>query len=99
GLRDALVGRGHEVAVITLPYKWYPRRQIVSSALAWRLVDITVAGWRRVDVAICSKWSYFSVRHPFKVTWLLHQFRQVHDLCCTCFALTHVLYCCYSTRL
>lgn len=43
GLRDALVERGHKVAVIALPYKWYPRAQIVSSALAWRLVDITEA--------------------------------------------------------
>jgi len=79
GLRDALVERGHRVAIVALPYKWYPRRQIVSSALAWRLVDITEADERPVDVAICTKWPSYVVKHPNKVTWLVHQFRQVYD--------------------
>src|SRR6476661_6391957 len=79
GLRDALVARGHRVAVVALPYKWYPRPQIVSSAMAWRLVDITEADGQRVDVAICTKWPSYVVRHPCKVTWLVHQFRQVYD--------------------
>jgi glycosyltransferase involved in cell wall biosynthesis len=79
GLRDALVGRGHRVEVVALPYKWYPRPQIVASALAWRLVDITEADGQRVDVAICTKWPSYVVRHPCKITWLVHQFRQVYD--------------------
>ncbi len=79
GLRDALVARGHTVEVIALPYKWYPRPQIISSALAWRLVDITESDGRRVDVAICTKWPSYVVRHPCKITWLVHQFRQAYD--------------------
>jgi glycosyltransferase involved in cell wall biosynthesis len=79
GLRDALIQRGHSVAVIALPYKWYPRPQIISSALAWRLVDITEADGQPIDVAICTKWPSYVVRHPRKVTWLVHQFRQVND--------------------
>src|SRR6478735_2763474 len=80
GLRDALVERGHKVAIIALPYKWYPRSQIISSALAWRLVDITEADGQKIDLAICTKWPSYVVRHPNKVTWLVHQFRQVYDL-------------------
>ncbi len=79
GLRQALLERGHKVAVIALPYKWYPRPQIVSSALAWRMIDITEANGQRVDVAICTKWPSYVVRHPCKVTWLVHQFRQAYD--------------------
>jgi glycosyltransferase involved in cell wall biosynthesis len=79
GLRDALVERGHKVAVIALPYKWYPREQIISSALAWRMVDITEADGRPVDLAICTKWPSYVVKHPNKVTWLVHQFRQIYD--------------------
>jgi glycosyltransferase involved in cell wall biosynthesis len=79
GLRDALVARGHSVEIIALPYKWYPRQQIVSSALSWRLVDITEANGRQIDVAICTKWPSYVVRHPCKVTWLVHQFRQAYD--------------------
>jgi len=79
GLRDALLERGHKVVVVALPYKWYPRPQIVTSALAWRLVDITEANGQRVDIAICTKWPSYVVKHPNKVTWLVHQFRQVYD--------------------
>lgn len=79
GLRDALISREHKVAVIALPYKWYPRAQIVSSALAWRLVDITEADGRKIDLAICTKWPSYVVKHPNKVTWLVHQFRQIYD--------------------
>ena len=79
GLRDALAARGHKVAVIALPYKWYPRPQLIASALAWRMVDITESDGRRVDLAICTKWPSYVVRHPCKVTWLVHQFRQAYD--------------------
>ncbi len=79
GLKDALVERGHQVAVIALPYKWYPRPQLIASALAWRMVDITEADGKRIDVAICTKFPSYVVRHPCKVTWLVHQFRQAYD--------------------
>lgn len=79
GLREALVARGHSVAMIALPYKWYPHRQIVSSALAWRLIDITEADGQKIDLAICTKWPSYVVKHPRKVVWLVHQFRQIYD--------------------
>jgi glycosyltransferase involved in cell wall biosynthesis len=79
GLREALASRGHRVAVVALPYKWYPREQIISSALAWRMIDITEADGRPVDMAICTKWPSYAVAHPNKVTWLVHQFRQAYD--------------------
>jgi glycosyltransferase involved in cell wall biosynthesis len=79
GLREALVARGHKVEMIALPYKWYPHTQIISSALAWRLVDITEADGQSVDIVICTKWPSYVVKHPRKVTWLVHQFRQIYD--------------------
>ncbi len=79
GLRDALLARGHQISVIAVPYKWYPRQQLISSALAWRMLDITEADGQRVDLAICTKFPSYMVRHPNKVTWLVHQFRQAYD--------------------
>jgi len=79
GLRDALLERGHKAEVIALPYKWYPRPQLFSSALAWRMLDITEADGQPIDVAICTKWPSYVVKHPCKVTWLVHQFRQAYD--------------------
>lgn len=79
GLKAALEARGHKVAVIALPYKWYPRPQLVSSVVAWRMVDITEANGQPIDLAICTKFPSYAVRHPNKVTWLVHQFRQAYD--------------------
>ena len=79
GLRDALVARDHRVEVIALPYKWYPRPQLFSSALAWRMLDITEADGQPIDLAICTKWPSYVVKHPCKVTWLVHQYRQAYD--------------------
>lgn len=79
GLRDALAGRGHRVAVVALPYRWHPRTHIVAGALAWRLIDLTEADGEPVDLAICTKWPSYVIKHPKKVTWLVHQFRQAYD--------------------
>src|SRR6478672_7207002 len=79
GLKSALAARGHRVDVIALPYKWYPHTQLVSSALAWRLLDITEANGRPIDMAICTKFPSYMVNHPRKITWLVHQHRQVYD--------------------
>lgn len=79
GLRDALRERGHKVEVVALPYKWYPREEIVSGALAWRLIDLSEANGQRIDLAICTKWPSYVLRHPCKVTWLVHQHRQAYD--------------------
>jgi glycosyltransferase involved in cell wall biosynthesis len=43
------------------------------------LVDITEANGQRIDLAICTKWPSYVVKHPCKVTWLVHQFRQAYD--------------------
>lgn len=79
GLRAALTERGHKVAVVALPFKWYPRPQLVSSVLAWRMIDISEADGQPVDLAVCTKFPSYAVRHPNKVTWLVHQFRQAYD--------------------
>lgn len=79
-LRDALVERGHTVEVVALPFKWYPSRQVVSHALAWRLLDVTEAQGRPIDLFIPTKFPAYLARHPNKVTWLFHQFRQAYDL-------------------
>ena len=79
-LRTALVERGHTVDVVTLPFKWYPSRQVVSHALAWRLLDVTESQGRPIDLFIPTKFPAYLARHPNKVTWLFHQFRQAYDL-------------------
>ena len=79
GLVRELAGFGHEAELVRLPFKWYPRAEIVTSALAWRLLDVSEANGKRVDLVIPMKFPSYLVRHENKVVWLVHQFRQAYD--------------------
>lgn len=79
GLAEALTAHGHQVAVVALPFKWYPKEQLLRGALAWRLLDLTEANGAPIDLAICTKFPTWAVRHPRKVAWVVHQHRQVYD--------------------
>ena len=79
GLHDALREHGHEVDRIALPFAWTPRRNLIQSALTWRLLDLTSIGGLPVDLVIATKFPSYAVRHPRKVVWLVHQHRQAYD--------------------
>ena len=82
-LDAALVRRlraaGHDADLVTLPFAWTPRLQILQSALAWRLVSLDGA-LGPPDLVVAGRFPSYLVRHPNKVVWLIHQFRQVYDL-------------------
>jgi glycosyltransferase involved in cell wall biosynthesis len=80
GLRDALLGRGHLAEIVALPLQWNPPEQLLSIALAWRLLDLTNFNGREVDLVICTKFPTWAARHRRKALWLVHQHRQVYDL-------------------
>jgi glycosyltransferase involved in cell wall biosynthesis len=78
-LHRELQARGFESALVTVPFAWVPRLEIVESALAWRLLSLDgPAG--EPDLVIATRFPSYLVRHPSKVIWLVHQFRQVYDL-------------------
>ena len=79
GLAEALEAHGHQVTVVALPFKWYPKEQLLRGALAWRLVDLTEANGVPIDLVICTKFPTWAVRHPRKVAWIIHQHRQIYD--------------------
>jgi glycosyltransferase involved in cell wall biosynthesis len=79
GLRDALRERGHTVDVVSLPFAWQPHELIGRAALAWRLLDLSCVNDTPVDQVICTKFPSYTVRHPHKVVWLVHQHRQAYD--------------------
>ncbi len=79
GLVRELVAAGHEAELVRLPFKWYPREEILTSALAWRLLDVSEADAKGVDLVIPMKFPSYLVRHENKVVWLIHQFRQAYD--------------------
>ncbi len=79
GLVRELRNAGHQSELVRLPFKWYPREEILASALAWRLLDVTEADGKKVDLVVPMKFPSYMVRHPNKVVWLIHQFRQAYD--------------------
>jgi len=80
GLVQALRGHGHEAELVTIPYKWYPKERVLTQAFLWRLLDLEEAAGRPIDAVIATKFPSYAIRHPRKVVWLLHQFRQAWDL-------------------
>jgi glycosyltransferase involved in cell wall biosynthesis len=78
-LHRELLRRGFESTLVTVPFAWIPRLEIVESALAWRLLNLDgPAG--EPDLVIATRFPSYLIRHPNKVIWLVHQFRQVYDL-------------------
>jgi glycosyltransferase involved in cell wall biosynthesis len=75
----ALCDRGHEAELVTVPFKWYPGTRVLDQAFLWRLVDLTESDGRPIDRVIATKFPAYAVRHPNKVAWVLHQFRQAYD--------------------
>lgn len=79
-LRAELAARGFEVDVVTIPFHWPTRTELFKSSLAWRLVNLTEAAGKRIDLVIATRFPSYLVKHPNKVVWLVHQLRQVYDL-------------------
>jgi glycosyltransferase involved in cell wall biosynthesis len=80
GLVKALREHGHETELVTVPYKWYPGEQVLTQAFVWRLLDLEEANGRPIDAVVATKFPSYGIRHPNKIVWLLHQFRQAWDL-------------------
>jgi glycosyltransferase involved in cell wall biosynthesis len=79
-LVDELRARGHEAELVTIPFKWYPGARVLSQAFLWRLADLEESDGTPIDLVIATKFPSYCVRHPNKVVWLLHQFRQAYEL-------------------
>ena len=83
GLVDELTRRGHRAERASVPFKWYPKEELLAQAAAWRLIDLSESNGQRIDVVVATKFPTYFVRHPHKVTWLFHQYRAIYDLCGT----------------
>jgi glycosyltransferase involved in cell wall biosynthesis len=79
-LTAELNARGHQAALVTVPFKWYPRTRVLTNALAWRLLDLDEVEGRRIDLLIATKFPSYAVKHANKRVWLVHQFRQAYEL-------------------
>lgn len=78
--------RGFTTDLVSIPFKWYPKEEILAHAAAWRLIDLSESNGRPIDLAVGTKFPSYFVRHPRKVAWLIHQYRAAYDLCGTVYS-------------
>jgi glycosyltransferase involved in cell wall biosynthesis len=83
GLVGELTRRGYRAERVSVPFKWYPKDELLTHAAAWRMVDLSESNGERIDAVIATKFPTYFVRHPNKITWLFHQYRAIYDLCGT----------------
>ena len=79
-LVQQLRAHGHEAELVSVPFKWYPKQEILAHAAAWRLLDLSESNGRRIDLVIATKFPTYFARHPAKVAWLIHQYRAAYEL-------------------
>ena len=79
-LVDELRSRGHGAEIVSVPFKWYPGARVLTQAFTWRLLDLTEADGKPIDLVVATKFPSYVVRHPEKRVWLIHQFRQAYEL-------------------
>ncbi len=85
-LVDRLRRRGYTVDLVSVPFKWYPKEEILAHAAAWRLLDLSESNGTPIDLVIATKFPTYFARHPNKVAWLIHQHRAAYELCGTIYS-------------
>src|SRR5258708_14091785 len=81
-----LGARGYDTEIVSVPFKWYPKSEILPHAAAWRLLDLSESNGRPIDLVIGTKFPTYFARHPNKVAWLIHQYRAAYELCGTVYS-------------
>src|SRR4030095_2664716 len=85
-LVEQLRAAGYLVERVALPFKWYPKSEILAHAAAWRLLDLSESNGRAIDLVIATRFPTYFARHPNKIVWLIHQYRAAYELAGTQFS-------------
>jgi glycosyltransferase involved in cell wall biosynthesis len=80
GLSRALRAAGHDIDVVSLPFKWYPPQELVHQMALWRSLDLSEANGVPIDIVIALKFPAYLIRHERKIVWLIHQHRSAYEL-------------------
>jgi glycosyltransferase involved in cell wall biosynthesis len=80
GLMSALREFGHQVEVVSMPFRFGPQSAVRASMDMWKAQDFTHFDCGRVDEVIALKFPAFYLRHANKKVWLMHQHRSVYEL-------------------
>lgn len=79
-LKTALIRKGHEAEIVTIPFIDRPISLIEDSIVAARLFDLSNSWAGKVDLCIGLKFPAYFIPHPNKIIWALHQHRAAYEL-------------------
>lgn len=72
--------RGFDSCIVNMPYKGYPKNELLKQALMWRMLDLSESDGMKIDMVIGTRFPSYMIQHPNKVIWLIHQHRAAYDL-------------------
>ena len=78
-LTEELRKRGVEADLVSLPLVERDRFDLIRAAVSWRSLDLSEVGGSGVDAVIATRFPSYAIRHPNKLVWLIHQYRQAYD--------------------
>ena len=79
-LKNALLQRGHEAEIVTMPFAESPVNMIEDHIVAARLFDLNKCWAGDVELCIGLKFPAYFMLHDNKVIWALHQYRAAYEL-------------------
>lgn len=80
GLLKTLLESGHQVDLITHPFRFFPDSQVQRAMEFWASEDFTVLNMMEPDLVIPLSFPAYYCRHPRKRPWIMHQFRGAYEL-------------------
>ena len=80
GLRDALLRAGHQVEILTMPFKFFPESEVLKATEGWLKQDLNQFNGYTIDRLISLQFPAFYANHENKTLWLMHQHRAVYEL-------------------
>jgi glycosyltransferase involved in cell wall biosynthesis len=80
GLRAALIEAGHEVEIVTFPFKFSPADQVHQLMDFCQNSEFEWFTGYQIDRVIALQFPAYYVEHPHKTLWLMHQHRSAYEL-------------------
>jgi len=80
GLQKALIKAGHEVEIVTIPFKFSPNSYVSDLIDIWKEQDFNNFNGYKIDMVIALQFPAYYVKHDNKVLWLMHQHRSMYEL-------------------
>jgi glycosyltransferase involved in cell wall biosynthesis len=80
GLCDALALAGHDVEIVTIPFRFSPPSQVFANMDYWQSQNFDGFDCGAIDEVIALTFPAYYLNHKNKIIWLMHQHRSVYEL-------------------